>query len=256
MVRTLRALIAGAAVCAAGLLPAGAQGEKKSEIKGGIEATVKKVDADKGTLTVTTPDGKEHTFTVTDDTTIVGPRGGVARRRLNDPRFRPGFDVTVVASGTAAKEVHLGYARKGEGETPAPAKATAKGKARPIGPAVPSKAKGTPAAGTDEAANPAKGAAAKQAEAEEDEQEFPGKVKSVDPARRVLVVTLLNGKDRSFLLPKDFKVAVKGSASTITLESLALNAGAPVTVLTEPGGRKVKEVRVTPMSAIKGKKAG
>ncbi len=242
MVRTLRALIAGAAVCAAGLLPAGAEGEKKSEIKGGIEATVKKVDADKGTLTVTTADGKEHTYSVADDTTIVGPRGGVARRRLNDPRFRPGFDVTVVASGTTAKEVHLGYAHKGEGETPAPAKAAAKGKARRAGPVVPSKAKGTPAA--------------KQAEAEEDEQEFPGKVKSVDPARHMLVVTLLNGTDRSFLLPKDFKIAVKGSASTVTLESLGHNTGAPVTVLTEPGGHKVKEVRVTPMTPAKGKKAG
>jgi hypothetical protein len=241
MVRTLRALIAGAAVCAAGLLPAGAQGEKKSEIKGGIEATVKKVDADKGSLTVTTADGKDHTFTVTDDTTIVGPRGGVVRGRLNNPRFRPGFDVTVVASGTAAKEVHLGFAHKGEGETPAPAKATAKAKARPAGPVVPSKAKA---------------AAAKQAEGEEDEEEFPGKVKSVDPAQHRLVITLLNGKDRSFLLPKDFKIAVKGSTSTMTLESLAANTGATVTVLTEPGGHKVKEVRVTPMSAAptRGKK--
>jgi hypothetical protein len=47
-VRTLSALILGATVCAAGLPLAGAQGEKQSGIKGGIEATVKKVDAEKG----------------------------------------------------------------------------------------------------------------------------------------------------------------------------------------------------------------
>jgi hypothetical protein len=45
-----------------------------------------------------------------------------------------------------------------------------------------------------------------------DGEEFPGKVKSADPGRRLLVITLLNGKDRSFLLSKDVKISVSGPA--------------------------------------------
>jgi hypothetical protein len=242
MVRALSSLVLSAAVLAAGLAPAGAQGDKQSEIKGGIEATLKKVDAEKGTLTVTTANGRDHTFTVTDDTTIVGPRGGVVRRRLSDPRFHPGLEVTVVASGTTAKEVHLGYDRKDAAETPAPTKTE---------PA----AKGKPGQAPEPAATPSKRAPAAKADEEDDEDEFPGKIKSADPARRMLVITLLNGKDRSFLLARDVKITVKGAASTRGLEDPALKPNIPVTVVTEPGGRKVKEVQVAPPAA-RGKKAG
>jgi hypothetical protein len=241
MVRALSSLVLSAAVLAAGLAPAGAQGDKQSDIKGGIEATLKKVDAEKGTLTVTTANGRDHTFTVTDDTTIVGPRGGVVRRRLSDPRFHPGLEVTVVASGTTATQVHLGYDRKDAAETPAPTKAEPAPKARP--------------SQAPEPAATAKRAPAGKASEEEDEDEFPGKIKSADPARRVLVITLLNGKDRSFLLARDVKVTVRGATSPKGLEDPALKPEIPVTVVTEPGGRKVKEVQVAPHAA-RGKKAG
>jgi hypothetical protein len=257
MVRTLSALILGAAVCAAGLPSVEAQGEKKSELKGGIEGTLKKADAEKGTLTVTTTDGRDRTFSITDDTTIVGPRGGVVRRGLNDPRFHPGLDITVLASGATATEVHLGYDRKDADESPAAAKTAPGGKAKKAEEADEPKAKSAPTAKSNaDTKSGAKGAAAKKAEADEDEDEFPGKIKSADSERRILVVTLLNGKDRSFLLAKDVKVTVKGSASKRGLEDPALKAGIPVTVVTEPGGRKVKEVQVAPAPAAKGKKAG
>ena len=83
MMRHVSALFLAALIGTAGLFSAGAQETKKSdkpEIKGGIEGTVKKVDGDKKTLTIIV-NGKERTFTVTDDTTIVGPRGGLVRRR-------------------------------------------------------------------------------------------------------------------------------------------------------------------------------
>src|SRR5215471_16123464 len=114
MARALGILVLGAAIGAAGLLPAGAQETKKADkpaIKGAIEGKVKKVDVDKETLTITV-DGRERTFTITDETTIVGPRGGLVHRRLKDPRFHEGLEITVVAEGKTAKELHLGYDRK------------------------------------------------------------------------------------------------------------------------------------------------
>jgi hypothetical protein len=91
---------------------------------------------------------------------------------------------------------------------------------------------------------------------DDEDEEFPGKVKSVDPTKRLLVVTLLNGKDRSYLLSKEVKILVKGTASKRGLQDPVLKPGIPVVVVTEPGGRKVKEVKVAPIPAVKGKKAG
>jgi hypothetical protein len=84
MMRAYRVLVLSIAVCAAGVLAVAAQDAKKPDkqaIPGGIEAKVKQVDVEAGKLTVTL-DGRDRTFTITDDTTIVGPRGGVVRRRL------------------------------------------------------------------------------------------------------------------------------------------------------------------------------
>src|SRR6202040_1874785 len=97
MMRAYRVLVLSIAVCAAAVLSVAAQDAKKSqkqEISGGIDAKVKQVDAEAGKLTVTI-DGRDRTFTITDDTTIVGPRGGVVRRRLKDPRFHAGLAITV-----------------------------------------------------------------------------------------------------------------------------------------------------------------
>jgi hypothetical protein len=255
MMRALGALVLGAAIGAGGLLSAEPQKSDKPEIKGGIEGKVKKVDADKGTLTITV-DGRERSFTITDDTTIVGPRGGLVHRRLKDPRFHEGLEVTVVAEGKTAKEIHLGYDRKDSEETAgAPkstSKATTKGAEEPGKVAPAEKSKKT------EAKTPAKTAAKAEAgkkDEDDEDEEFPGKVKSVDSTKRMLVITLLNGKDRSFLLSKDVKILVKGTASKQGLQDPALKAGIPVTVVTDEGGRKVKEVKVAP-PPTKGKKAG
>ncbi len=237
MVRMLCTLFLGAAVYAVGLPPADARDEKKTETKAGVAAKVKSVDADKGTLTVTTADGKEHTYSVTADTTIVGPRGGVAHRRLHDPRFHEGMDVTVVASGSAAKELHLGFSRRGSGAVTAPGSGSAASKAKAV----------------KEAAEK-RGAGAKEMD-EDEAEEFPGKVKSFDPAKHTLVVTLLNGEDRTFTLAEGATVTVKGTASKKGLEDPAVRPGAAVMVVMDAGGKKVKEVHVGP-AAAKGKKAG
>src|SRR6516165_9219929 len=106
MLRTLSALFAGAAFCTAGLFSAAAQVTKRSErpeIPGGIEGQVKSVDPEKNMLTITTSGGRERTFSITEDTTMLGPRGGKVRQRLKDHRFHEGMDITVVADGRAAK---------------------------------------------------------------------------------------------------------------------------------------------------------
>src|SRR5262249_32602913 len=148
--------------------------------------------------------GKERTFTVEDDTTIVGPRGGIAKRRLKDPRFHEGMDVTIVADGATAKEVHLGFSKHTEG--------------------------GTGAKTTDKTTTEKKGVARDNTkpvahEEEDEDREFPGKIKSVAPPKHMLVITLLNGRDHSFMIAKDVKILVKGTASKQGLEDPALKAG-------------------------------
>jgi hypothetical protein len=260
MMRGVSALFLAALIGTAGLFSAKAQETKKSdkpEIKGGIEGEVKKVDADKEILTITV-NGRERTFTITDDTTIVGPRGGLVRRRLKDRRFHEGLEITVVADGKTAKELHLGYDRKDDDEKDSKAKPAAKGTAAPPG----DKGKDTAAntakkdSKTAAKATPKTGAGKKDEDEDDEDEEFPGKVKNVDPEKRLLVITLLNGKDRSYFLSKDVKILVKGTASKQWLQDPMLKTGVPVTVITEPGGRKVKEVKVAPAPAAKGRKAG
>jgi hypothetical protein len=256
MIRTLGALVAGATICAVGLLSAYAQEPKKSEkaeIPGGIEGTIKGVDKEKGTVSVLTTDGKSRTFTVTDDTTIVGARGGKVRTRLNDRRFREGLDITVVATGTTAKELHLGIYRRDPNETPAE-KPKGVAKKRLTRKAIEDAAiaKKTPSKTGD---------ATKPAEDQEDEDdEVLGKVKSYNTTggRHLLVVALLNGKSRTFFLARDVKVLVKGKAAKDGLADPAIKEGTPITVLTEPGTSKVKELHLEPLAAAAGKlkKAG
>jgi hypothetical protein len=251
MSRTLGALVAGAAICAVGLLSAVAQDTKKTEkaeIPGGIEGTIKGVDKEKGTVSVLTADGKSRTFTVTDDTTILGARGGKVRSRLNDRRFREGLDITVVPTGTTAKELHLGIYRREAGESTEKPQTVAKKKmsrkAREDADAEAAKAvtkNATPKTVAE--------AATKTAADEDDEDdEILGKVKSYNTSsgRHLLVVTLLNGKSRSFFLAKEVTVLVKGKPAKGGLEDPAIKEGTPVTVLTEPGGRRVKELHVEP----------
>jgi len=99
MLRTLGVLTLSALLCAGATLSRA--DDSKSQIPGGIEGKVKMVDVENGKLTITTGD-RDRTFTVTDDTVMVGPRGGKVRRHLKDPRFHEGFSVTVVAQGNKA----------------------------------------------------------------------------------------------------------------------------------------------------------
>jgi predicted RNA-binding protein len=229
MWRSVGAFVISALVAAA-TMPAGAG--DKHEIKGGIDGKVKKVDVDKKTLTITTTQGKERTFKVTDETIMLGPRGGKVRQHLKDPRFHEGFHVIIVADGTTASEIHFGFARD-DGDTK-----TESGKTVKSDPQI--------------AKNAPKSKAIKQLE-EDDEEEIPGKVKSFDSTKRILVVSLLNGKDRSFLLAKDVPIHVKGVISKQGLQDPALQIGATVTIVTDEGGRKVKDVKIV---AAKLRKAG
>jgi hypothetical protein len=240
---------AGATICIAGLLSAHAQQPKtteKAEIPGGIAGHVKSVDQDKQKISIVTSSGRERAFSITDDTTMLGPRGGKVRRRLNDPRFHEGMELTIVADGGRAKEIHLGYSRR-ESEDSATGKASAKTGAprddREKTPAVRPKLKARAKA------------ALKEEEDGDDDDEIPGKVKSFDAERRLLVVTLLNGKNRSFLLARDVKVLVRGAASKKGLRDPAIKEGTTVTVVVEEGGRRVRELQITPPSASKTKKA-
>jgi hypothetical protein len=240
----------GVAVCAAGLLAVGAQENKpeKQEIKGGIEGKIVKVDVENKSLTIVTAQGRQHTFTITDETIMLGPRGGKVRAHLRDPRFHEGFPVTVVADKNTAHEVHLGFAHGATGEQgvheriakfgptttpkseePAPSRTT-----RGRTPLTPGATAAKNIARTTTAAKPP----------DEDENEIPGVIKSFEPATRVLVITLLNGKEKSFLLAKDVPVHVKGTISKEGLHDSALKAGAHIEVVTDDGGRKVRELKI------------
>lgn len=233
MLRKYVALLMGAAICAGGSLARADDKNAKPEIKGGIEGKIKSVDVDSKTLTITTTQGREKTYQVTDDTVMVGPRGGKVRRHLKDPRFHEGFAVTIVADGNTATEVHLGYAK----DSSEPASPTPKSKVKTAQPV----------------ATTAKQEAAKKQAEEDDEEEILGHVKSFDASRRILVVTLLNGNSRSFILAKSVPVLVKGKASKEGIEDPALKTGAAVIVITDEGGKKVKELKI---SEAKARKAG
>jgi hypothetical protein len=261
MLRTLSHLCAGATIITiAGLISAGAQETKKgekSQIPGGIEGHVKSVDVEKETLTIVTDAGATRTYKVTEDTTMLGPRGGKVRRGLHDRRFHEGMSLTVVASGTTAKEVHLGYSRREPGSAKESGKPTAKA------PATSRETSGgglttAPAAKTKADTKSVAGAADKAATSEEDDEddEIPGTVKSYNADRRLLVVSLLNGTNRSFFLSRDLKVLVKGAASKQGVADPSLKEGAHVTVIVEEGGRRVKELHVDPLPpARRAKKA-
>ena len=99
---------------------------------------------------------------------------------------------------------------------------------------------------------------ATKAEEQDDDEEIPGHIKSFDAARRILVVSLFNGKTRSFILAQDVPVHIKGAnaASRYGLGDPELRPDAFVTVVTDEAGRKVKELKITPVSQLRRKRAG
>jgi hypothetical protein len=254
--KPIAALLCTVACGTLALLAARAQAQE-SEIKGGISATVIKVDVARGTVTVADKNSRERTYSINEETVIVGPRGGVVHRRLKDPRFHNGLPITIVANGTTAAELHLGYDRKGREGTTATTPSTSRPSTRPAPPTDNTPNDATPAAPEKRTSRfrgligSQRTPATKPAEDEEDDNEFPGKIKSVDPARHMLVVTLVNGKDRSFLLASDVKVMINARTSRQGLNDAALQPGTPLTVITEAGGKKVREVKVTPARRLR-----
>jgi hypothetical protein len=262
MLRTLIAFFAGATFCAVGLMSAVAQETRKSErpeIPGGIEGQVKSVDPEKHMLSITTGGGRVRTFTITEDTTMLGPRGGKVRHRLKDHRFHEGMDVTIVANGGTAKEVHLGFSRREHLDSTNHPKSSAKPAILPAEEGRETTAaeaeKGTRSSAKGKRALDVGKKAAVHEEEEDEDDEIPGKVKSYDKTRRLLVVALLNGKSRSFLLSRDVKVIVRGTPSKQGLSDPALKADVPVTVLVEAGGRRVRELHVGSAPEARSKKA-
>jgi hypothetical protein len=222
------ALFCSIAICA--LAAHSAKAADEAATKEGIEGKIVKADVEKNALTISTKSGQKQTFTVTNETTIVGPRGGIVHKRLEDPRFHPGLTVTVVAKDDVAQQIQLSIDHGSGVRRPSSRARTGfRGRFATGG--------GTAQAATQEA---------------EEENEFPGTIKSVNADKNILVVTLLTGKNESFMVSKAAKVTIGGTASDKGLADTKLTPGTSVTVITE-GGNKVKEVRATTKTT---KKAG
>jgi hypothetical protein len=204
-----RALVLPALLVTAAFSPAD---DTPPKIKDGISGKIKSVDIQGKTLTMTTAAGKEQTFTISNETILLGPLGGRVTRNLRDPRFRQGFPITVVADGKAAVKIVFGFAQYAEKD----------------------KAGNGNALEAELSASSVKPDAAKTtiaaAKAKEAIKEISGKIKSFDPERQVLVMTLSSGKDRPYLLTKDLAVLVDGKASKEGAKNLALKVGAAIKV--------------------------
>jgi hypothetical protein len=83
MVRTFACALVVMMLVAAGLLA-------QLDIR---EGKLKKVDAEKNTVIIRTADGKDHEFTVTDDTRLMDDAGKPVKERLKDRRYKEGVAV-------------------------------------------------------------------------------------------------------------------------------------------------------------------
>jgi hypothetical protein len=83
--------------------------QQGKDAKGGKEVTCKvtKVDADKKVVSVTTEDGKKMELKITDDTKIVGPRGGLSKERLKDDRLKVGAEIKVTLGADGKKVMQI-----------------------------------------------------------------------------------------------------------------------------------------------------
>jgi len=87
--------------------------DKKFEVpKDAIAGTVKLVNMEKATFTISVEKGKDRTFTVDDKTEFWGPRGGdrgTGPKGLKDDCMAVGYEIRVVATkdGKTAKDVYL-----------------------------------------------------------------------------------------------------------------------------------------------------
>jgi hypothetical protein len=73
-----------------------------------VKGTVVKVDAKKMALTVTTEEGRK-TYTISQDTKFIGPKGGVSDEGIRDDRLAPGAEITIVIAGNnrTVREIRL-----------------------------------------------------------------------------------------------------------------------------------------------------
>ena len=87
--------------------------DKKFEVpKDAIAGTVKSVNMEKATFTISVEKGKDRTFTVDKKTEFWGPRGGdrgTGVEGLKDDCMAVGYEIRVVATkdGKTAKDVYL-----------------------------------------------------------------------------------------------------------------------------------------------------
>ena len=73
-----------------------------------VTCKVVKVDVKTNTLTVKTPDG-DKTYTLSDDTKFLGPKGGVSDKGIKDDRLEVGAEIKLVIAGNnkTVREIHL-----------------------------------------------------------------------------------------------------------------------------------------------------
>ena len=109
MPRVLCYAVLGCAILASGL----------SAQEGIRRGKVKKVDASKGTITITV-DGKDQDFAVDDDTRIMDAAGQPARGGLKDEGFKEGAAVMFKVGEKDGKAVLVGLKLAGE-DRPNPA---------------------------------------------------------------------------------------------------------------------------------------
>ncbi len=70
-----------------------------------IKGKIKSVDADKGTITVTSSDGKDRTLTVSKDAKIVGASGKDLKEGLKDKHLKAGIPIIVITKKEGGKEI-------------------------------------------------------------------------------------------------------------------------------------------------------
>jgi len=75
---------------------------------------IRKVDADKGLVVITTADGKEHEFQVTDETRLINASGQPVKDRLRDPNIKEGAAVMFKGGRKDGKAVLLGMKLGGD----------------------------------------------------------------------------------------------------------------------------------------------
>jgi Cu/Ag efflux protein CusF len=88
--------------------------------EGPQRGTVKKVDPDKGTITITV-NGKDHEFTLDEDAHIQDAAGRGLKDGLKDPHFKEGTPVTFKAVRQGGKDVLVGIRVGAEGRPGQPA---------------------------------------------------------------------------------------------------------------------------------------